>query len=406
MANGQNAENVIESSQQLTQVYVPIDKATAAFATRGADGTIPLVVIPEHSFRLKLDWIALGIVTLIIGAVGGSSLGNTLLISLAIIVGLLLVALGLYRSFRIFIPEGVKALLAQGGRYTRTIGSGPHLLRPWVAITHLISRREIPFDVPVLEAPTQDNVRANVDILITFSITDPYKFVFNISADDFDQVFQASCQDSLRAMVREITSDQVIDLVRTDLAELRRRLSDDVEPYGVTIMKIAVTYAQLPAEFMRSQEARQLAILQQAEQAEKQALALRRQHDEAELARQQVMAKVAQEKEELQIEVQRAEVRRKVVELEAEAEALRLARLEDRLKQHPLAVKWEWQGSQLAVAESLAGNTRAVVQMGEADPLVRTLLMRDFAGAATAPGDEASPDGSSIDVPEIDEPSS
>jgi hypothetical protein len=48
----------------------------------------------------------------------------------------------------------------------------------------------------------------------------------------------------------------------------------------VTIAKINITYAQPQVDFVRSKEARQLAAVQQAEQAEKQALALRRKDEE------------------------------------------------------------------------------------------------------------------------------
>jgi hypothetical protein len=50
-----------------------------------------------------------------------------------------------------------------------------------------------------------------------------------------------------------------------------------------------------------------------------------------------------------------------------------------------MAASWEWQGDQLAVARALAGNTRAIVQLGNTDALVRTILARDFNGAALDP---------------------
>jgi regulator of protease activity HflC (stomatin/prohibitin superfamily) len=275
------------------------------------------------------------------------------------------------------IPEGIRGLLVRGGRYTRTIESGTHVIPPWILVSHLVTRREIPFDVPAVELPTKDNVRVNVDILITFSITDPYKFVYSISADDFDQVFQAICQDSLRAMVRRITSDEAINLTQQDMNVLREVLGEAVAPYGIMVMKINVTHAQPPIDFMRSQEARQLAVLQQAEQAEKQALAQQRQADEEVLARQQVIAQVEREREGLQAQVQQAEMRRRMVELEAEAEELRLAKLEERLAKYPHAAQWEVETLQLEIGRALAGNTRAVLQFGTASDIVRTFLMRD-----------------------------
>jgi regulator of protease activity HflC (stomatin/prohibitin superfamily) len=376
MANEEHQE-MYEDYSQLTQQTVPLEQAATAFTTKDESGRIPIVVVPDRPFRLKIEIIGLGLILLIAGTAGGAYLNSNLLIGISVVFGLLMIALGVYRSYYLRIPEGVQALLAKGGRYSATIGSGPQVLPPWIAITHLITRREIPFEVPVMEAPTRDNVRANINTLITFVISEPYRFVYNISTDDFDMVFQAVCQDTIRSMIREIGSEQVNDLVLQDHAKLRENLNNKMEPYGVSIMRINIISAQPPADFMLSQEAQKLAELQQAEQAERQALAMRRQTDEDALARQRVIAQVEREREELQLEVQRAETQTRVVELEARAEALRLAELEERLKQYPAAMEWEWAGTQLNVIQALAANSRVVIQVGDADMLVRSLIMRD-----------------------------
>ncbi len=57
-------------------------------------------------------------------------------------------------------------------------------------------------------------------------------------------------------MVRDYEAIQVIDLTRKDLVEVVKNLTADVEPYGVEITKINVTYAQPPDDFMRSLERR------------------------------------------------------------------------------------------------------------------------------------------------------
>ena len=378
MADEQNIKATPPDYTQLTQVRVPLEEAADAFAIRDASGRIPIVVVPQRTYRIRSELVVLAVIILAAGLVGGAIWNNAALLwPLAIAVAVLLVVLAISSSFRVRVPEGAHALLARGGRYSRTLGSGTHFVLPWIAVTHLVSRREIPFDVPAVEVPTQDNVRASVDILITFSITEPYRFVYSISASDFDQVFQAACQDALRARIRQINSAEVMNLTHRDMAELVEVLGAAVEAYGITVMKINVTYAQPPVDFMRSQEARQLAVLQQAEQAEKQALAQRRQADEEALARQQVIAQVEREREGLQAQVQQAELRRRIVELEAEAEEWRLAKLEERLAKYPHAAQWEVETLQLEIGRALAGNTRAVLQFGSASDIVRTFLMRD-----------------------------
>src|SRR5256714_7099776 len=284
---------------QLTSVRVPLDQAADAFVSPDASGRTPIVVLTSRQNRIGNVPMLIGVVILVGGILWGVLAGNFLLISAAVVLGLVFFVLAIFRSFLVRIPEGANGLLQQRGKYLRTIESGTQVLPPWIVVSHLVTRRIIPFDVPVQEAPTQNNVRSTVQALVTFTISDAYRFVYSISASDFDQVFQAACQNTLRAMVRQISSDEVNNLTRQDTSMLRETLNAASEPYGVSIEHVNIIYAHPPVDFVRSQEARQLAMLQQAEQAEQQALALRKQTDADALSRQAVIAKIQREREEL-----------------------------------------------------------------------------------------------------------
>ncbi len=363
---------------QLSQIRVPLEDAAIAFTTRDENGKLPIILIPTQLLRIRNELVITAVLLLIGGIVAGILLRQPVLITLAFLISPILLLLGIYRAFMVRIPEGAKALLTRGGRYVRTIEPGLHFLPPWFIVSHLITQREIPFDVPLVEAPTSNNVRANIDTLFTFHIYDPYQFVFNISASDFDQVLQAVCQDTLRAFIRTITSNEVMDLKDATVNHILEPLNADMASYGVEIMKIKIVFAQPPAAFMRSQEARQLAILQQAEQEEAQALAIRRQKDADALSFQQVLAQVERDKEILRLTLEKAEMRRRVEETEAETEEFRLARKEERITKFPQAWAWERELVRLEVARALAGNTRAMLQVGEASDITRAFLVRDI----------------------------
>ncbi len=366
---------------QLTSVRVPLDQAADAFVSPDASGRTPIVVLTQRQNRIGNLPLLIGVVILIGGIVWAVLAGNPLLGGAAVPLSLLFFVLAIFRSFLVRMPEGAYGLLQSRGKYLRTIESGTQVLPPWIVVSHVVSRRIIPFEVPVNEAPTQDNVRSSVQVLVTFTISDPYRFVYSISASDFDQVFQAACQNTMRAMVRQISSDEVNNLTRQDTSELREALSKASDPYGVKIVKVNIIYALPPADFVRSYEGRQLALLQQAEHAEQQALAQRTQADKETLARQAVIARVERERQELQLQIQQAEIRKHVVELEAGAEELRLAKLQERLQNYLQAAEWEWAGEQLSVARGLASNTHAIVQVGSggASDIARAFLMRDLA---------------------------
>lgn len=366
------------SYTQLIQVRVPLEDAADAFATRDASGRIPIVLVPKRLNRVRNELVVTGVLLLAGGIVLHLLENNLAWIALGVLLAVLLIIVGVYRSFIVRIPEGANALLARGGRYTKTIGSGTSIIPPWIMVTHLVTRREIPFDVPVVEAPSKDSVRASVDTLITFNIADPFKFVYSISADDFDQVFQAICQDGLRKLVRHTSAEQIPDLAKQDLSDLSDTLANEIEPYGAKISKITITFAQPTLEVMQSLEARQVAAVQQSEQAQRQALAVRRQKNVEELAHQEVLARIEREKELLQLKIEEAKLQRQLVEMEAETQELKLSKLEQRLKEYPHAARWIWAGEQLEVSRALAGNTRAVLQVGKSSEILSAFAVREM----------------------------
>src|SRR5262249_19760818 len=152
-------------------------------------------------------------------------------------------------------------------------------------------------------------------LLITFAITDPPRFIYSLTADDFDQVLQAACQEGVRRLARTLTAESVSDLVQRDADDLRAALSAEIESYGATINRVHIPAARPPEEFVRLEEARRFAVAQRAEQAERQASAEQHQRAEEALARLRVTARVERERAELESRIQQAEAQRRVAEL-------------------------------------------------------------------------------------------
>jgi regulator of protease activity HflC (stomatin/prohibitin superfamily) len=378
MAEQTETQSLSIDYAQLSQVRVPLDHAGEVFAQKDKRGRTPVVLVPVNPHRIQNAFVIAGLLVLVVGFIVGTLSAQWVWPSLGSVLGIVLIVLGIYRSFLVRVPEGTTALLARGGRYLRTLEPGSQVVPPWFAVSHLVTRREIPYDVPAVDGLTKDLVRATVDTLITFTISDPYRFVYSITADDFDEILLAACLDAIRGAVRRLPTEKIADLTRRETSDLREALNAEVEPYGVAIKKINVTDARPPEEFLRSQESRQLAVFHRAEQAEKQVLTQRLQGDAEALARQQTIAQVGREREELQAQVQQAETRKKIAELEAETEELRLSKLEERLQKYPQAATYEMQRAQLEIARALAGNTRAVLQIGAADGILRAYVMREF----------------------------
>ena len=349
---------------QLTQVRVPLDEAADALATPDSAGRLPIVVLPRHALRIRNELVIAGVVVLVIGLLldltlpaRGGFLG---------IAGLLIV-LGVFQSFRVPVPEGSQAVLLRGGRFQRTLGPGNHWAPPWIIVSHIVTTRETPFDAPAASIPTRDSVRTNVDILMTFTIASPEKFVFTISAPDFDQICQATCQENVRLLVRDKDSDEVLDMGTADTDRLATQIGGTLGAYGVEVVRVVITHVSPPMEFVASREARRLATIQRAEEQEHHALAQLRQADREELDRMRISA------------------RREAIELEAANEVARLERLETRIREYPNAMHWDVESQRLEVARSLAANTRAMINVGPGGDVAASLLMHTLPENGTPP---------------------
>ena len=128
---------------------------------------LPIVVLPKQAYRIRNSLVGAGLL-LILGSLlfeitlplrGGS-----------LAAGALLVVLGVFRAFMVPVPEGSRAVLLRRGRFHKTLGPGNHIVMPTIVVSHIVTTRETPFDAPATEIPTRDDVRTNVDILMTFRI--------------------------------------------------------------------------------------------------------------------------------------------------------------------------------------------------------------------------------------------
>lgn len=347
---------------QLTQVRVPIADAADAFAIPDASGRFPIVVLTGERSRIRNEFVIAGAVLIVVALIFD--------LNIAVRGGLMAVAvaalfIGVFQSFVVHIPEGSQALALRRGRFDRVLPAGVHYLPPWIAVTHVVTKREIPFVVPGAAVPNADGVRIDMDLLITFAIDAAERFVFSISAPDFDLVCAAASQDALRRLVRGIGSQDVLDLAGESSEELRAAIGTALEDYGVVVHKVVIVAVRPPADYMASLEARRLSEVQQAEQAEQHLLDRRRLADRIDLLRQD------------------AEERRNLIELEAANESLRLERLQTRIATFPEAARWDFDGQRLEVARALAGNDRALLSVGDPGRLTDA-----FVGAELREGGE------------------
>jgi regulator of protease activity HflC (stomatin/prohibitin superfamily) len=334
---------------QLVSTWEPSEnQAAASLVTPDANGRLPVVVRVGGPSLVRWEPLA-GAGTLVVIAL----ILNPPIVFWALLVlgAVLLVVASLLGRLFIRVPEGAWGLVSRRNRHEKTMPPGAYVVPPYLTLTHFVTRRELVFDAPVAAAPSKDGVRVDVDVLVTFRIVDPARFVYQISIGDFDQFAQAAIQDTVRGLVRNMASLDTLDLGEGEATKLKAALGKLTGPFGVEVAAATFTSVVLPAEMSASLEAQRLASMQLAEQASQYALEEKRLTNQAAL----------ESLEELG--------RQGSVEHEATVEELRLRFMEDRLAAHPNAARYDLELQRLKVAKALARNTRAVVGLGGAPAL-------------------------------------
>ncbi len=368
---------------QLTQQRVRLRRAAEVFSTPDDAGRYPIVVLIKQGGRFQVE------VILLAAAVAAAAvllpLGPVLTVA-GLVAAVALFFAGSARAVLTPVPEGTQAVLAERGRFLRVAGPGVQRVPPTVTVTHLVTTREIPFGSLVRAIPTADDVRVDIEVLFTFKIEDPGRFVYNTTAPDFDAVCLGSTQATVREIARAVKSETVLDMVGRESETVRDALSTELERYGVRVTRVLIVRVDPPPDFLATREARRLAMIRTSQQEEQAGLDRRVQSDRDALVRQEAKARFEREMEQAELA---AAIRRREIELEAETEALRLEKLEERLARFPDAVRWDWAGERLKVARKIAGNSRAMLQIGGTGDVADILA----AGAFQEPDAPGSADG-------------
>jgi len=157
-------------------------------------------------------------------------------------------------SFMMEVPSGCTCLLQKFGQDIGEAKSGLHLVPSYVRIAYVVSNQACTYDAPVLNCPTADDVRVNIDVVLVFQIKDSGKFVYKLGAKNFDEFLTGTVNEAIRMLVRQQTHKDVYDL-RGDRADMMLELlNKKFLETGVEFVDVKITSVWLPQALASSLE--------------------------------------------------------------------------------------------------------------------------------------------------------
>ncbi len=156
-----------------------------------------------------------------------------------VVVLLLLVMLFLYLSVRV-VNQYERLVIKRLGRMTESLVREPGLrfLIPFVDRPVKVDMRENFIEVPSQTTITKDNAPINVDFLIYWRISDPLKSVRDVA--NFSGALQGVATTTLRAVIGDISLDEVLSKREQINEVLRTKLDETTERWGGKVTTVEI----------------------------------------------------------------------------------------------------------------------------------------------------------------------
>lgn len=175
----------------------------------------------------------------------------------------------------IVVRQAEVVIIERLGRYFKTLDSGIHIIVPifdkvrpihWrytkadyrgqmmvtQKVENRIDLRENVYDFPRQNVITADNVSMNINALLYFQITDPYKAVYEIG--NLPEAIEKLTQTSLRNVIGELTLDLTFTSRDSVNTKLRNILDEATDKWGVKVNRVELQEIQPPEEIRNAME--------------------------------------------------------------------------------------------------------------------------------------------------------
>lgn len=361
-----------------------------SFSENGMHVISPVVIPKGGTAKLILPLLVLVMLGLI-GALGNVIPNTDVFFGPHYWAVLVLAAIFLWwRRSVVMVPEGCKALITQFGKLVHIADPGRvTLFNPWKRVSYIVNTtREYPFNAPIREAPTQQGVKASVDLFLQFRIENPAEFIFVLgSVSGFQSKLQNAISEVTRSLIYAQRAEEIYDLVGESTVGMLDSLNQQFLP-AVRLTDVNITHAEPSSqEYRMDLAAPEMVRVAKEAYTYEYELNLRKEQNEGDLVRElaglqetlsAIQAEIAGYQARMDTALERAthqataQARQRLIEAESEAKAnsalLEAQALDIRAlsaAEAPEILDYRFQQDLLDKLESIADRLPQVVQVGE-----------------------------------------
>ncbi|RLE71391.1 MAG: SPFH/Band 7/PHB domain protein [Thermoprotei archaeon] len=157
--------------------------------------------------------------------------------TILIIFLLILIGVFLVNSIKI-VPQFERLVVLRLGKVVGVKGPGPVFLIPVIDQGIKVDLRERYIEVERQTCITKDNAPVDIDFLVYFKVFDPEKTVISVS--NFEGAATGIATTTLRAVVGDLTLDEVLAQREKINSILRTKLDEVTERWGVKVTAVEI----------------------------------------------------------------------------------------------------------------------------------------------------------------------
>jgi regulator of protease activity HflC (stomatin/prohibitin superfamily) len=170
------------------------------------------------------------------------------LLAVVLLLAAVLVARSL--AYKPVVPEGYAGLLYRHGRYTRTLGAGPHWFWRRGTRVELVDLRLRTLSVPGQEVLCRDQVTLKISVAVRYAVGEPD--VAHHKVQSYTESLYLAVQLALRAEAGQHPLEELVS-GRVALGEaLRARVAEQARGLGLAVEAVELKDVMLPAELRRA----------------------------------------------------------------------------------------------------------------------------------------------------------
>lgn len=165
---------------------------------------------------------------------------------------IVLIPRGRNSLWRMTIPLGCYAIVAQRGANKGVYKPGFYVRSPWYKVTHLVTSHYIPYHFSVKSCPTKDNIKITLDVDFLLHVEDAENFVFNIGPENMEELLRSTQEESIRILARTVLIKDAYSLRGHEANDMLKKLNEKLNQYGIVVDQVTIANITLPKEYSDS----------------------------------------------------------------------------------------------------------------------------------------------------------